>query len=70
MRCKFIDVSFVVGIFSIEMVKNIFGRIVVKNCNDIVKSEFISVFGVFIYVLQAHLEYGIGAQGRYGLDLL
>ena len=50
MRCKFVDIAFIVGIFSVEVVKNVFGRIVVKNCDDIVKSEFISVFGVFIYV--------------------
>lgn len=50
MRCKFIDIAFIVSIFSIEMVKNVFSRIIVKNCNDVVKSEFISVFGVFIYV--------------------
>lgn len=50
MRCKFIDVAFVVGIFSIEVVKNIFGSIVVKNCDDVIKSKFISVFGIVIYV--------------------
>ena len=41
MRCKFIYISLVVSIFSVEVVKNVFGRIVVKNCNDIVKPEFI-----------------------------
>lgn len=43
MRCKFIYISLVVSIFSVEVVKNVFGRIVVKNCNDIVNPRIYSV---------------------------